>query len=77
MLTLRLKDYIEMEMSPFEKTQADADRSYLNQINDDKIRFEEPDQPAPAGSAEMQPGNALEIASQRSREMSRDKMRGL
>ena len=42
MITLRLKDYIEMEMSPFEKQQAEADRGYLNRINDDKIRFETP-----------------------------------
>ena len=75
MITLRLKDYIEMDMSPFEKGQADADRDYLNRINADQIRFEEPDQPA--GSAEMQPGNAMEIASRRPREMTRGKMRGL
>ncbi len=75
MITLRLKDYIEMEMSPFEKSQADADRSYLNRINDDRIRFEEPD--TPAGSAEMQPGNAMEVASSIRRELSRERTRGL
>jgi len=58
MITLRMKDYIEMEMSPLEKTQADADRSYMNRITDDKIRFEQADNPA--GAAEMQESGGIE-----------------
>ena len=61
MLTLRLKDYVEMEMSPYEKVQAEADRSYLNRIMDEKIRFELPDEPG--GSAEMQTPGSLETIS--------------
>ncbi len=75
MVTLRLKDYIEMEMSPYEKGQADADRGYLNRINDEKIRFETPD--APAGAAEMQADNAVEVASTGKRLLTRNKLSGL
>lgn len=58
MITLRLKDYLDVDLTALEGKQADEDRSYLNRINDDKLRFETPD--APAGNAEMQAGAALD-----------------
>lgn len=45
LITRRIKDYLEQPLSTDELKQADDDRSYLNRIIDDKIRFEAPDTP--------------------------------
>ncbi len=61
MVTRRLKDYLEMPLSPDENQQAKEDASYLTRIGDDKIRFETPDNPA--ANAEMQSaGGGIEQA---------------
>ena len=58
MVVRRMKDYLEIEMTPGEQKQADDDRSYLNRIIDSNIQFETPD--TNAGSGEMQGGVGFE-----------------
>lgn len=58
MVVRRLKDYLDVEMTPAEQKQADDDRSYLNRIVDAKIQFEQPD--TSGGDAEMQSTKGFE-----------------
>lgn len=75
MVIYALKEFIEYELTPDQRDTKRDDNSYLIRISDDKIRFEEPDEPA--GSAEMQPGGLFQIVDSRPRQLTRDTMRGL
>lgn len=75
MIVRRLKDYCQMALTADERTQAEEDRSYLNRISDNKLRFELPD--SPAGSGEMQHGSELDLISVSRRHATRGNMNGL
>jgi len=76
MLTRRLKDYLEIELSPGETAQANDDRSYVNRITDQKLRFETPDNSA--GGAEMQQAGGIDTISSTNRDdYTRKGMNGL
>ena len=75
MIMYGLHEFISYELSQDQRDQRKSDDSYLIRISDDKIRFEEPDEPA--GSAEMQPGGLFQIVDSRPRQLTRDTMRGL
>jgi hypothetical protein len=70
-LTIRLALFALMERInyPLSDDQRDTrrnDNSYLIRINDDQLRFEQPD--TPAGGAEMQPGTGTDTVTQTDRQ---------
>jgi len=75
MVIYALREFIEFALTDDQRDTKREDNSYLIRISDDKIRFEEPDEPA--GSAEMQPGGLFQIVDSRPRQLTRDTMRGL
>jgi hypothetical protein len=64
MVVRRIKDYLETELSNAEIKQAEEDRSYLLRINDNKLRFELPDNAA-VDSAEQTPAPKPRISCRR------------
>ena len=75
MVVYALREFIEFDLTEDQRATKKDDSSYLIRISDDKIRFEEPDEPA--GSAEMQPGGLFQIVDSRPRQFTRDTLRGL
>ncbi len=57
MITRRLKDYLDENLTELESKQADEDAAYFRRIIDEQLPFETPDDPA--GSAEMQQTSGL------------------
>jgi len=75
MVMYGLHEFLHYELDQDQRDTKRDDNSYLIRISDDKIRFEEPDEPA--GSAEMQPGGLVQVVDFRPRQLTRDSMRGL
>ena len=75
MVIRALKDRIQLPLTEDERAQRTEDGSYLNRIADQKMRFEEPDNPA--GSAEMQRRGGETAGKPDPRLATRRRMKGL
>jgi len=75
MIVFALMERVLFELNTDQRDTRKNDNSYLLRINDDRLRFELPDNPA--GSAEMQPGATFEVVTSQRRQNTREELRGI
>ncbi len=75
MAAFALMERVQIDLSADQRTTRVGDQSRLNRITDNKLRFEQADNPA--GSAEMQPGSGIETVQHGNHGNDREALRGL